>query len=208
MSIYSLRKKPKNHYVYAYLNDNNLPYYIGKGVDYRAWSKQHTVPIPNNDKIIIMESNLTEIGAFSLERFYIRWYGRKDLETGILLNKTDGGESFSGKKSQEWKNNNSLKFMGDNNPMKRPEVREKISGKNHGMYGKTHSEEYKKRLKENRLAEGNPMYGKKRKDLSEYNKRINILKVECPHCKKTGSFPIMQRWHFKNCKSVVTKQQY
>ena len=200
MSIYFNKIKPKGYYIYAYMSDSCVPYYIGKGKNYRAWSKQHTVDLPTTDKIVIMESNLTEIGAFALERRYIRWYGRKDKGTGILLNKTDGGELFAGKKSEEWKKNASIFFTGNNNPMKRPEVRAKITGENHGMYRKTHSDDYKKRKSNDMMGSGNPMYGSKRKDLSEYNKRINSLKVNCPHCNKTGTFPIMQRWHFNNCK--------
>lgn len=203
MNIYSVKKKiqkPKGYYIYAYLDQSCTPYYIGKGKDYRAWSDQHNVEVPDKSKIVIMECNLTEIGSLALERFYIRWYGRKDLGTGILLNKTDGGEWIAGPKTDEWKKNMSLKFIGDNNPMKRPEVRAKITGENHGMYGKTHSDEYKERKSNDMTGSGNPMFGKKRKDLSEYNKRINSLKVECPHCNKTGTFPIMQRWHFDKCK--------
>ena len=83
-------------YVYAYLRDGGSPYYIGKGKNYRAWSHDHSIKLPNNrNRIVIMESNLSEIGALALERFYIRWYGRKDLNTGILRNITDGGEGCS-----------------------------------------------------------------------------------------------------------------
>lgn len=85
------------YYVYAYLRKDGTPYYIGKGKDKRAFSKQHfSKPPSNKTNIVFLEQNLSEIGAFALERYYIKWYGRKDNKTGILRNLTDGGDGTSG----------------------------------------------------------------------------------------------------------------
>ena len=86
------------YYIYSYLREDYSPYYIGKGSGKRAYTKGPKEVKPPRDKsrVKIIKADLTEEEAFLLEKLYILMFGRVDLGTGILRNKSDGGDGSSG----------------------------------------------------------------------------------------------------------------
>jgi len=98
-------------YVYHWLREDGTPYYVGKGQTNRAFDKRRLY-IPSKDRIKIVKDNLIEQQALDLEMEEILKYGRKDLGTGILRNKTEGGDGHT--PTEETRKKLSIALKGKN----------------------------------------------------------------------------------------------
>jgi hypothetical protein len=105
-----------NYYVYVYLREDGTPYYVGKGKDNRWKQKSHSVEVPPVERVTFPLQNVDEETALNEEVKLISQWGRLNNGTGILENKTDGGD----KPPKQYKNLYK--------PYERtPEIREKCS---------------------------------------------------------------------------------
>jgi hypothetical protein len=97
-----------NYCVYRHRRlDNNEIFYVGIGNEKRPYSKEvrnnlwNKVINKTNYTIEVLYTNLNKTDAIDLEMLLISEYGRKDLNTGVLANLTDGGEGLSNYKMSE-----------------------------------------------------------------------------------------------------------
>ena len=159
------------YYVYVYKDIDNNPVYVGKGTggryrdhirkaknditkcynkEFKVWILSYIETYGKDPICEIYKNNLSNNDALQLEETLIRLYGRIDMNTGGLFNKTYGGEKCCGRiVSQEERDLKSL-WMKTNSPSLKPEVKLKLSDSakyrlsdktNHPMYGKSHTDE-------------------------------------------------------------------
>jgi len=109
-------------YVYKYVTNDRIPYYIGKGSGKRINQYHTKTQLPPPDRRIIIEDNLTNEQAKILEGQLISEYKRK-LDGGLLDNiKINQWACFTG-----WKHSDNAKekiSIGNRGKIRTPEQRE------------------------------------------------------------------------------------
>ena len=148
------------YYTYAFLREDKTPYYIGKGKGDRAYRKRlKGVKRPKEDsRILILKRNLTEEEAFRHEIYMISVFGRKDLGTGILLNRSSGGDGVSGyRHTDETKERIKITSTGRKLKPRTKTHRERLSAALRGKkswLGLSHKDESKEKISQVRKERG------------------------------------------------------
>ena len=162
----------KLYYIYVYIEpQTNIPFYIGKGKNDRAYShlKESFSNTENKKKYAYIKGlqnknldplikfiyfNISEEElAYDLERKLIKFWGRRDLDLGGTLtnicidNKPPNNKGKPSKlKGVLWTDKQKEKLKGRpswNSGLKLPQ----FSKKNNSFYGKTHTKESKDKMK-------------------------------------------------------------
>lgn len=100
----------KDNYVYCFIDENKIPFYIGLG-KYNRWNTHlipsvlRTLKLPSfyaklskmirlniHFEILLLRERITRTEAEYSEQILIKMIGRKDLNSGPLRNLTDGGD--------------------------------------------------------------------------------------------------------------------
>jgi hypothetical protein len=183
-------------------NDNNEIFYIGIGkTKARAYSKtnrnKYWYNIVNSVgySVEILEYNLSWEDACTKEKNFIEEFGRKDLNTGILVNMTNGGDGVVGRNvTDQWKNKISKsskgRFISEETRRKMSEARigkttsdETKRKQSEVKKGKKHTEETKRKVSLAR--KGKPAWNKGKKMSDEFKAKISELQKGKPGTKHT-----------------------
>ena len=175
------------YYCYIWKREDGTPYYIGKGKENRYKKKRRGVTAPprNQSNIFFACEGVTESEAFEMEIALISLLGRKDLGTGILQNRTVGGDGNSGwVPSEETK-----RKIGEANRNPSEETRRKLI---ESHKGNRHSEESKRKMSDARRGEKNHNYGKPRSE--ETRRKIGEANSKPKKVMEEQQLEIYQRW--------------
>lgn len=163
-----------NFYIYRHIRlDTNTPFYVGKGKDKRAYSKQrnnywHRIVSKYGYVVEMIEENLTEDQAFAKEIELIKLYKSQGF---CEANFTDGGDGASGLNHSEeikkriseankgqipWNKGKTGVYSGES--LKK--MSEETKGEKNSQFGKTPSKETRKKLSDANKGENNGFYGK------------------------------------------------
>jgi hypothetical protein len=74
------------YYVYLYVDEEAVPYYVGKGTNSRCIDCHGDVPIPSDNRIIKILEDVEEKDALNKERELIHKY-KRICDGGTLMNK-------------------------------------------------------------------------------------------------------------------------
>jgi hypothetical protein len=181
--------------VYRHIRlDKNEPFYIGIGkTEKRAYEKikrnqfWHNVIAKTNYEVEILFDDLSWENAEEKEKEFIKLYGKRDNNTGCLVNITDGGGGILGARHSE----ESRRKIGEEsrNRKRTPrsaETKEKLRlanlGKVGNRLGSKVSEETKLKLRLANLGKVGPNKGKKMSD--ETKRKISETKKLNPAPKR------------------------
>lgn len=210
------------YYVYAYLRSKNSktasagsPYYIGKGKGNRAFVRHHG-KIPDRDHIIVLIKNISHHHSVEIEKALISYYGRKDLGSGILINKTDGGDGLhnpspetrklmSEAKMSESAETRLKRSIAAKNRPRRPiseETKRKISEAN---LGKKRTAESKKLMSDKKIGRRLSEEHKLKISINSKKPKGRQKRVVCPNCGQTVSASAMTKFHGDKCSTSSHK---
>ena len=189
--------------------DTNTVFYIGIGKEVkRAYSKKGRNNYWKNIvnlcwyEVEILKKDLSWEDACELERALVSWYGRNDLDLGLLVNMTDGGDGFSNlstesreKLRQNWlgrkhTDKSKLNMSKAQKGKKKSEEHKKKLSENSSKHflGKYHTIETLKKMSVAQSGENNPMYGKTHDDNIKRKLVINNTRTKVVLDIETGVF--------------------
>lgn len=197
--------------------------YMGSGVYIRRAIRKYGIENFKKETLFVFDN---ETDMFNKE---IELVNEEYVKSNLTYNMTIGGRGSWAHIDASGVNNPNY---GNHQPLSeehKAKIGNSVRGENNGMYGRTHTEEVRRKLSEINSQPWEVRLGAdkadelrkvtserfKNKEKSEEQKRRmsesaklaykNMPDIECPHCGKVGKSRTLKRWHFDHCKYKVNK---